>query len=108
VKFLTIGTIKDIFYTLPQAEQSKLMVETVKELLAQKKKMGDKWHLYSAAGWNRIIGIGEYNSLEELSQALQTPAAQAGYMNLETYPLIDMDVKALKAWIDSQKPPKKK
>jgi len=108
MKFLTIGTIKDIFYTLPQAEQSKLMVASIKYLLAMKKKLGDKWHFYEVAGWDRMVGIGEYDSLEELSQALQSPAAQAGYMNYESYPLIEMDVKAYKAWVDSQKPAKKK
>ena len=50
MKFLTVSKIKDVFYTLPQAEQTKLLLAAVESLLAYKKKMGDKWHFYSDPG----------------------------------------------------------
>ena len=108
MKFLTIGTVKDVFYTLPQAEQTKFWLAAIKHILALKKKMGDKWHFYMDPGANRSVSIGEYNSVEEYSQSLQSPIAAAGLMNYESHPLIEMDEKAYKAWVDSQKSAKKK
>jgi len=103
MKFLTKSKIKDVFYTLPQAEQTKLLLAAVKSLLAYKKKMGEKWHFYSDPGGNHIISIGEYNSFEEYSQSLQSPAAIVGYMYHESTPLIEADEKALKAYVESYK-----
>jgi hypothetical protein len=108
MKFLTIGTFKDTVSALPQAEKTKLNLAAVEYILAFKKKMGNKWHFYMDPGGNRAISIGEYSSIEEYSQSLQSPAAAAGYMNYESIPLIEGDEKALKAWVDSQKAAKKK
>jgi hypothetical protein len=104
MKFLTIGTFKDSVYSVPQAEQTKFRVEAVNYVLALKKKMGDKWHFYSDPSGSTSISIGEYNSLEEYAQSLQaSPTAMAGYMDYECIPLIEMDEKEFKAWVDSQK-----
>lgn len=103
MKFLTISTVKDVFYTLPQAEQNRLTKSTIEFTIDVMKKMGDKFHLYVEVGWGRPVSIGEYGSVEEYQQSLQTPMAQAGYVNWETYPLIEYDVKAAEAMLASYK-----
>jgi len=50
MKFLTIDTFKDTFYTLPQAEQMKLMVPGVQWVIDLKKKMGAKFSFYMIPG----------------------------------------------------------
>ena len=96
MKFLTIGTFKDTLYTLTQAEQKKLMVPGVQWVIDLKKKMGAKFSFYMIPGWNRSISIGEFGSLEEYYQSLQSPVAAAGFMNYESYPMIEYDEKTLK------------
>ena len=108
MKFLTIGTFKDTVSALSQAEKTKLNLAAVEYILAYKKKMGNKWHFYFDPAGTRAISIGEYGNIEEYSQSLQSPAAAAGYMNYESIPLIEVDVKAYQAWVDSQKSAKKK
>jgi len=103
MKFLTIGTVKDVFYTLSQAQQNRLMVSTLEYGLQFKKKMSDKIDFYIEAGWGRIVSISEFNSVEEYYQSLQSPMAQAGFLNYESYPLIDMDEKAFEAALASLK-----
>jgi len=103
MKFLTIGSFKESVYALPQAEQTKLMVGAVEYVLNYKKKMGDKWHFYSEPSMRRTISIGEYASLEEYAQSLQSPTAAAGFMNYECIPIVELDVKTYQAWVDSQK-----
>ena len=104
MKFLTIATFKDTLYALPQAELNKQMVAAIEYILGYKKKMGDKWHFYSDPTGSLSVSIGEYNSLEEYAQSLQaSPTAMAGYMEYESTPLIEMDVKAFQVWVDSQK-----
>ena len=104
MKFLTIATVKDVFRTLPQAEQKKLWDGNVQWTVDFKKKMGDKFNLYVEVGWGRLVSIGEYNSVEEYSQSLESPImAQAGFINYESYPLIEVDEKALDAWTESLK-----
>ena len=108
MKFLTIASTKDTFSTLPEAERNKFNVASAELVLKLKKKMGDKLHFYGVVGWGRAVSIGEYDSFEEYLQTLQSPAAQAGHIKYESYPLIELDVKAAKAWLDSQKAAKKK
>jgi hypothetical protein len=103
MKFLTIASNKDTFSTLPQAEKNKLNLASAESGLNLKKKMGDKWHFYSDPGGNRAVSIGEYGSIEEYSQSLQSPAAAAGYINFEFIPLIEVDEKAFKAYVESIK-----
>jgi hypothetical protein len=108
MKFLTIATSRDAFSALPQAEKTRYNLESVKYILVIKKKMGDKLHFYFDPGGNRAYSIGDYESLEEYAQTLQTSTNAAGYTNVESIPLIEVDEKTLKAWIDSQKTAKKK
>ena len=103
MKFMTIGTFKDTVSALPQAEKNKLNLAAVEYVLAYKKKMGDKWHFYSDPGGNRVISIGEYDSMDEYSQSLQSPAAQAGYMYYESIALIELDEKSIKTLVDTLK-----
>lgn len=103
MKFLTMATVKDVFRTLPQAEQNRLWEANAQWTVDVKKKMGDKLNLYVVAGWGRMVSIGEANSVEEYSQSLQSPMAAAGFMNYESYPLIELDEKTLEAWVESLK-----
>jgi hypothetical protein len=104
MKFLTIATVKDVFRSLPQADQKRLWEENVQWTVDLKKKMGDKFNLYAEVGWGRLVSISEYNSVEEYSQSLESPPmAQAGLINYESYPLIEVDEKTLDAWTESLK-----
>ena len=100
MKFMTISTFKDIFYELPQDEKAKQYRQAVEYILGLKQKMGDKFHFYSTVGWGRAVSIGEYDSVEEYYQSLQSQAAQAGYMNYESYALIEADEQFLKSYLE--------
>ena len=103
MKFLTISKTKEVFYTIPQTERNKMLLAAVESLLTYKKKMGDKWRCYSDPGSNQIITVGEYDSLEEYSQSLQSVAEIVGYMHHESIPLIEMDTKAFEAYVKQMK-----
>lgn len=103
MKILTISTRKDTFSALPEAEKNKLNAGTVAHLLKLKKKMGDKFTMYSIPGWGRVVSIGDYGSFEEYSQSLQTPVAQQGFSNHESYPLIEMDIKQIENYLKQAK-----
>ena len=103
MKFLTISTRKDTFSALPEDEKNRLNVATVEHILELKKKMGDKFTMYSIPGWGRAVSIGDYSSVEEYSQSLQTPVSQQGFSNHESYPLIEMDVKQIEAYLKQAK-----
>lgn len=103
MKFLTISKVKDVFYALPQTERNKMLLAAVKSLLVYKKKMGDKWHMYNSPGGMELITIGEYNSVEEYSQSLQSPDTFVGYMSHKSIPLIEYDVKELEAYLKQMK-----
>jgi hypothetical protein len=107
MKILTITTVKDVYYTLPQAEREKLYNTSALHLINQKKKMGDKFHIYTAPGGTGY-SIGEYDSLEEYSQGLlESPRVAAGFINIESVPLIEADEKAIKAFEERMKAAKK-
>ena len=98
MKFLTIGNYKDAFYTLPQAERQKVLVPQTEYNLEMKKKLGDKFHLYTVPGGNKIVFILDVDTLEDLSAFFrQAPVVQAGYFHIESLPLIEADVKWLEA-----------
>ncbi len=103
MKFLTIGTFKDTVSALPQAEKAKLAVPGVQWVIDLKKKMGAKFSFYMTVEGSRSVSIGEYGSFEEYYQSLQSPIAAAGFMNYESYPLIEYDEKSLKAAVDAVK-----
>lgn len=92
VKFLTIGTWRDVFYNLPKAEQAKILSAECEYLMAYKKKSADRWHYYSDPQQSQGITIGEYKDLEEFSQYLQSPALGACYANKQVIPLVEWDV----------------
>jgi hypothetical protein len=103
MKFMTVGTFKDTFSALSQEEKSKHTVQAVNWILDLKKKKRDNLHFYSTVGWSRLVSVGEYSSVEEYYQTLQSPIAEAGYMNYECYALIEMDEKALETYLDQAK-----
>jgi len=106
MKFLTMSTIKESFYALTPAEQSKTMVLTIQYLMDLKKKMGSKWSFYYTPGMAYQVSLGEYTSLEEYSQSLMSPMANAGFMEYETHPLVEMDEKAMQGYLETMKPKK--
>ena len=103
MKIMTIATTRDSLSALPPAERTKLNLASYEYALELKKKMGDKWRIYGAVGWGRAISIGEYDSLEEYAQTLQSPMAMAGYTNYESYNLLEFDETSMKAAIDTLK-----
>jgi hypothetical protein len=105
MKFLTIGTFKDVRYTLPQAEQKKQGVLQYEYNVEMKKKMGDRMHFYTVPGWDRmIVIIWEVSSVEELAQMIGgAPVVAAGFLKYESYPLIEADVKSFEATLASLK-----
>lgn len=103
MKILTIATRKDVFSSLPQAEKTRLNISSYEYALELKKKMGAKWQAYGVPGWGRMVSIGEYGSLEEYMLSLQSPPAIAGFINYESYPLIEADEKTFKTAIDTLK-----
>jgi hypothetical protein len=105
MKFLTIGTFKDTYSTIPQADRQKLGVSQYEYNLDTKKKMGDKFHMYSVPGWDhRLVFITELNNVEELAQLFQgAPVVAAGFFKYESYPLIELDIKAFEAALASLK-----
>ena len=70
-----------------------------------KKKMGDKLGFYTVPGHDRmLVFITEVSSVEELAQFfLQAPVVAAGFYKYESYPLIELDEKALEAILASYK-----
>jgi len=103
MKFLTIATYKDTYSSLPAEEKQKMGLADIEYVLEHKQKVGDKWTFYQIPGWNRMVSIGEYDSIEEYYQSLQGPSTQAGYSNIESYPLIEMDVEQWKAAVAQAK-----
>jgi len=103
MKILTISTRKDTFSALPEAEKNKLNTGTVEHILELKKKMGDKFTMYGIPGWGRAVSIGDYGSIEEYAQSLQTPVSQQGYSNHESYMLTEMNEKQMEAYLEQVK-----
>lgn len=103
MKILTISHRNAAFGALPPEEQRRINLSAVETILAMKKKKGDKFALYGAAGWGRSISIGEYDSLEEYYQSLQTEAARRGLSDFESYPLIEADQQTLEQMLKQMK-----
>jgi hypothetical protein len=107
VKFLTISTIKDIYFTLPKDERDKINAATIEHLIERKKKLGNRIQFFSSPG-GTVYSINEVDSVEEYSQSLrESPRAAAGFTNFECIPLIEMDDKAIKAYLERMKTAKK-
>ena len=103
MKFMTIASFKDTFYTLPKDEQKELLVEGVQWVVDLKKKMGDRFVFYHSPGWNRQISIGRYEDLETYNESLQSPISNAGFMSYESYPLIELDDHKLDSYLQAAK-----
>jgi hypothetical protein len=103
MKFLTIATFKDSFSTLPKDEKIKQSVAAIEYIIALKKKMGDNFHFYGTVGWDKTVSIGEYSSIEEYYQSLQSPSALEGFTNIKSYALIEADEKFLNAYLKQLK-----
>jgi len=103
MKFLTIATFKDTFSALPKDEKIKQTISAVEYIMGIKKKMGDNFHFYGTVGWNRTVSIGEYDSVEEYYQSLQSPTTLEGFTNYECYALIEADEKFLKTYLKQMK-----
>ena len=103
MKILTVSTWKDVYYTLPEEEQIRRMKAAVKNVLAVKKKLGDRVQFYGVPGWGRTVSIGEHPDVQEYVQCLQGDSP-ISLSNVETYLLNELDeksMKALQAWADS-------
>ena len=103
MKFITISTTKDIYYTLPQKDRASLDAASLRYLIDLKRNMGDKMRFFSAPG-GQAFSISEYDSVEQYSQSLrESPRAAAGFTNFECIPVVEMDEKALKAYEERAK-----
>ncbi len=104
MKILTIATAKtDVLRRLPKDEQNRLSLETIQHIMEVKKKLGDKLQFYTEVGWGRTVSIGEHASLEEYAWCINTPMAQAGFTNYETYPLTEISEKDFQNYYESLK-----
>jgi hypothetical protein len=103
MKILTISHRNTAFASLSPQEQNHVMISALEAVLATKKKKGDKYSIYAAAGWGRSISIGDYDSLEEYYQTLQTEALQRSLSDFECYPLIEADEQTLENMLKQMK-----
>ena len=103
MKFMTISKIKEVYYTLPKAELAKIGLARIEFMLEYKKKRGDKWHCYYDPGMSQIITIGEYDSIDEYSQSLNSTTAAAGYTDHQSIPLLEADQKMLETYLKQTK-----
>ena len=99
MKFLTIGSYKDSYNSLPQQEQLKLRIGDLEYWIGLKTKMGNKISYFAVPGTDLGVSMGDYESLEEFAQSQQYPTAQRGLVNGESYPLIEGDLTTLKAML---------
>ena len=102
MKFLTIGSLKDVFYTLPPAEQQKLAKALI-DFMKQRKK-AEVLEMYSMAGWNRFMIIAEHKSAESLLEAIMANPMGAFY-DFETYPIAEVTDEMLKAYLKAAEKP---
>ena len=100
MEFLSICTVKDIFFTLPPALCVQLMEASV-AAVNQKKKEGVILEIYAIPGWNRYAVICEHDSGEDIVRTLSA-MPMGGLMNYEVYPLSDYN-EAMKAHIEATK-----
>ena len=100
MKFLTISSMKDVFFTLPPAVRGQLM-ETTFDLMNQEMKAGRYLEAYFMAGSGRSIVITEAKSAEEIVKSISA-LPLSGFMDFETYPLADL-MESMKIWVESMK-----
>ena len=71
MKFLTLSSVKDVFFTLPPAVSRPLMEATLDQR-EQKKKEGVILETYELAGWKRWAAIYQHDPAEDLVKTLAT------------------------------------
>jgi hypothetical protein len=103
MKFITLSSRKDSFFSLPQAERDRLNISSVQWIFDHKMKMGSKFRIFSSPGSEYLITLSEFDTLEEYSQSLRSPTANAGFMTFETYPVIEADENMLKQGLEMRK-----
>lgn len=91
MKFLVIGKIKDIFFTLPPTTRKQLMEASVARTI-QNKKEGKLLDIYNIPGGGRSAMILKLETAEEMSKYFQE-SPFASYMDYEIYPLADFNLK---------------
>jgi hypothetical protein len=105
MKILTISTPKDALLALPEKDQIRMSKAAVKNVVAVKKKLGDRVQFYYEPGWGRTVSIGDHPDVNEYVQCLQGGSSGTGvYSNIETYLLSEMDekaIQALEAWANT-------
>jgi hypothetical protein len=103
MKFVTMGSYKEVFHTLPKQEQLELIRGDLEFWIKMKTKMGNRISYYGMPGWNRAMSIGDFENIEEFNLSLQNPTSIAGLVNVESYPLIESDLKILKTSLKQMK-----
>ncbi len=84
MKFLVINEAKDIYYSLPAGEREKIDEESPFQ-------PGDLLKIYSIPGWNRMVAIEQYESIESLYNHFEKDSYYP-YANFEVYPLIEVEL----------------
>jgi hypothetical protein len=100
MKFITVSTFKDAYYTLPEAEKNKIMKASAQDIFNLKTKLGDKYRFFSTAGSATHYSISEFDTYEEYIQSLNTVAFNAGLVSFVSIPVVEMDDKVMKQYKD--------
>jgi hypothetical protein len=100
MKFLTIGSIKDTFSTLPPAISRQLMEATL-NWINQQKQAGIILEVYMMVELKRSMVICEHKTAEEAAQTIAA-VPMGGFMDFDVYPLADFNV-SMKAALESIK-----
>jgi len=91
MKFLVIGKIRDVFFTLPPATRRQLMEATTAQAI-QHKNEGKLLEIYNIPGGGRSVSIVKHETAEGMSKYFQEMPI-ASYMDYEIYPLADFNLK---------------
>ena len=89
MKFITISTIKDTYFTMPPAMVRQITEANI-AFMKQQRQAGKILEAYIIPGWRRSVVIGEAKSAEEIVQNFNEMPGM-GFMDIEIYPLADWD-----------------
>jgi hypothetical protein len=103
MKYLTITSRTDAYFTLPEEERNRLGAASIKWIADYKAKKGDKFRFFGSAGDSRNYSLTEFDTYEEYAQSLRSPAFVRGFLKVESIPLIEMDDKMLQPYLDQMK-----
>lgn len=100
MKFLVMGKVKDIFFTLPPG-LARQLAETTVAVMNEQKKQGKILEYYDIQGGARSVAIVENTTGEDMAKVFgEIPLAS--YMDFEIYPLADFN-KSMKIAIEGLK-----